>query len=298
MSSRTFQIGLAGAIALVALRMGLGWHFFQEGAKKFKGDGFTAQYFLEGSKGAYAEYFRTWIPDVYGETRLPQPAAEKRLEDYYARAVGQMQLNEQQKKKAEAVRDRYMKKIDVFHGYYGSDIEEHLLEVARYRRALEDPIRDVRFQRDWIEQQGAKLRGGARKWLAELETLNDSFAADLYAAGGNKVPVAQRFPIALPSYLPVLNTSVKYVVIGVGVLLLLGLCTRFACLAGIGFLMSVIATQPPWVANAAPTYYQIVEVLALFAVAACGAGRIAGLDFVVNHLITRCCGGLSTENKT
>jgi hypothetical protein len=43
--------------------------------------------------------------------------------------------------------------------------------------------------------------------------------------------------------------------------------------------LSVIASQPPWVTGAAPTYYQIVEFAGLLVLAGTGAGRWAGLDY-------------------
>ena len=56
-----------------------------------------------------------------------------------------------------------------------------------------------------------------------------------------------------------MNWIVTILTIGVGVCLLLGFFTRLASLAGALFLLGVIATQPPWVADAAPTINQIIE---------------------------------------
>ena len=65
----------------------------------------------------------------------------------------------------------------------------------------------------------------------------------------------------------------------VGICLLVGSLTRLAALAGALFLLSVIASQPPWVTGAAPTYYQMVELAGLLVLAGTGAGRWAGLDY-------------------
>jgi uncharacterized membrane protein YphA (DoxX/SURF4 family) len=80
---------------------------------------------------------------------------------------------------------------------------------------------------------------------------------------------------------------VTCVVIGVGVCLLLGLFTRVAAIAGALFLLSVMATQPPWVPGAmspVPYYYQLVEFAACLFLAAVGAGRWAGLDFITGSI--------------
>jgi len=45
-----YRLTTLGVISLVALRLGVGWHFFKEGAAKFDGDRFTAKYFLESDE--------------------------------------------------------------------------------------------------------------------------------------------------------------------------------------------------------------------------------------------------------
>ena len=72
----------------------------------------------------------------------------------------------------------------------------------------------------------------------------------------------------------------------VGGLLVVGLFTRTASLAGALFLASVVASQWPGTPGAASTAYQAIEMFALFALAALGAGQLAGLDFFLGN----CCG--------
>ena len=71
----------------------------------------------------------------------------------------------------------------------------------------------------------------------------------------------------------------------------LHLSTRLAALGPIGFLLTVMSTQPPWVYGAETTYfyYQLVEVLALFVLFVLAAGQFAGLDYVVHGMYRRCC---------
>jgi uncharacterized membrane protein YphA (DoxX/SURF4 family) len=83
-----------------------------------------------------------------------------------------------------------------------------------------------------------------------------------------------------------MDVAVTCLIIGVGACLLLGFCTRVAAIGGIAFLTMVVASQPPWVAGATPTYNQIVEIAALLVVFAAGAGRWFGLDFFLRAL---CC---------
>ena len=67
----------------------------------------------------------------------------------------------------------------------------------------------------------------------------------------------------------------------VGVLLILGLFTRVAALAGAGFLFSIILTQWPGSPGAQPVYYQTIEMLGMLVLAAMAAGQFAGLDYVL-----------------
>ena len=66
----------------------------------------------------------------------------------------------------------------------------------------------------------------------------------------------------------------------VGILLLLGLLTPLAAGAAGIFLISVVLSQFPGAPGAQPTYFQVIEVLACFALVATDAGRYCGLDYL------------------
>ena len=124
-------------------------------------------------------------------------------------------------------------------------------------------------------------------WLAGVRTFDQQLENDLHAIA-EPSQLARRVPIPDRSSSPA-DTLAKYVVLAVGVLLILGLFTRLACLAGMGFLLTVMSTQPPWVAGADTQYfyYQLVEVLAFGVLFAFAAGRFCGLDFIIHGLIQR-----------
>jgi thiosulfate dehydrogenase [quinone] large subunit len=82
----------------------------------------------------------------------------------------------------------------------------------------------------------------------------------------------------------------------VGVLLILGLFTRLACLGGIGFIVLFYLANPPFVGYfySIPTEgsylivnKNLVELCALVVVLVTGSGRFAGLDRIVHGLIGR-----------
>jgi thiosulfate dehydrogenase [quinone] large subunit len=82
----------------------------------------------------------------------------------------------------------------------------------------------------------------------------------------------------------------------VGVLLILGLFTRLASLAGIGFILLFYLCNPPFVGYfySIPTEgsylivnKNLVELCTLVVIFATGSGRFAGLDRIVHGLIAR-----------
>jgi uncharacterized membrane protein YphA (DoxX/SURF4 family) len=87
--------------------------------------------------------------------------------------------------------------------------------------------------------------------------------------------------------LRIVNIAVTALTIGVGVCLLLGFFTRLASIVGALFLLSVIAAQPPWLADSAPTMAPCIEFAALLVLAGTGAGRWAGLDYFTYALFHR-----------
>ncbi|MEM8734557.1 MAG: hypothetical protein AAGG44_10070, partial [Planctomycetota bacterium] len=67
------RISTFGILALVALRVTIGWHFYMEGASKVRGNGFSSTGFLQGAKGPLADKFQNLIWDHEGRLRLDQP---------------------------------------------------------------------------------------------------------------------------------------------------------------------------------------------------------------------------------
>ena len=78
--TRKFELGMVGVVALVALRVGIGWHFFYEGMWKYKHpqEASAANYF-KNSKGPFADTFRSMVPDLEGRFRLDRGWFESHL---------------------------------------------------------------------------------------------------------------------------------------------------------------------------------------------------------------------------
>ena len=70
LSTSRYRLGTLAVITLVALRLGIGWHFFQEGAAKIPDPSWTAAHFFTGSKGPLKPLFESMVWDVDGRVRL------------------------------------------------------------------------------------------------------------------------------------------------------------------------------------------------------------------------------------
>ncbi len=101
---------------------------------------------------------------------------------------------------------------------------------------------------------------------------------------------------ACATSLEIVDVTMTYGILAIGLLLLLGLFTRTACVAGAAFLLSVVMMQPFWVSEALPTFNQYVEMLALLTLATTPVGRWAGLDFFLTPFVSRIC--CSSKGKT
>ncbi|MCC6494099.1 MAG: DoxX family membrane protein [Pirellulales bacterium] len=172
---------------------------------------------------------------------------------------------------------------------------EHELWRLQQLRADAGAV-DLPFLGTRIEEKKAETTAASGEWIAQVQSIAQAFRTDLRGlltdeqvgngSIGSQVDAALQD--ANERKLHFVNVAVTIVVTGVGVLLLLGLFTRLAAIVGIGFLLSVMATQPPWVAGANNPvfYYQLVEIAGLIVLFATAAGRWAGLDYIIHGLLS------------
>jgi uncharacterized membrane protein YphA (DoxX/SURF4 family) len=82
-----------------------------------------------------------------------------------------------------------------------------------------------------------------------------------------------------------IDKAMPWFLMAVGGCLVVGLFTRLAASAGALFLLSIVCSQPPWFSGTIDTYYQVVEMFALLALATTNVGRWAGLDYFIHLLV-------------
>ncbi len=164
---------------------------------------------------------------------------------------------------------------------------------------------DVPFQTGRNAEKRSETQATGAGWVASVRSIEDGLKRDLRSTltaeqqSNPTFVAAASTALADPTEgkLRKMNVAVTAVVVGVGVCLMLGLFTRLAAVAGIAFLLMVMAAQPPWVAGARTEFfwYQAVEIAALGVLLVSGAGRWAGLDFFLRAL---CCKRSAAPQRT
>jgi uncharacterized membrane protein YphA (DoxX/SURF4 family) len=292
-----FSISTATVVMLVLLRLNIGWHFFSEGVKHYADPQWTSEPVLRNAKGPLAPVYQAYLPDVHGFERhlhadtkqTPEHAVTAWLDqiqtdwhEYEQQFAAHYDLSASQRKQAERIVQQYQAKVR----NWGEENKESLgTHVHEYRRKLagaEAPARSVPFQKGRIVAKQSQLAGEASTWLAAVKT----FERDYHNALDGVLNNEQReiTQMARPrTSIDAVDAVMTYVILAVGVLLLLGLFTRSACVVGAGFLLSVVMMQPFWISETAPTFNQYVEMFALLTLATTEVGRWAGLDYFVSR---------------
>ncbi|MCA9269909.1 MAG: DoxX family protein, partial [Planctomycetales bacterium] len=236
------------------------------------------------------------VPDAYGAVRMDLTATKQHWELYHNRAAGHFGFDEKQRKAAGLAYKRALAQLSFWFDDTADDRREHYNEAKRLFDAQADrSLADVEFRREWIATETQKLDAQRNGWLRQIDGFWNAYEADVNAvATEEQLARAGRFALTKPGAGFVssdfADAFIPWFTFLVGVCLVLGLFTRVAAVAGAAFLASVVASQPPFVAGASDTNYQIVLLLGLLVCAAVGAGRWGGLDFFLGLCCRACCG--------
>ncbi len=277
-------IGFWGVLALVCLRVVVGWHFYMEGVAKVREGGFSSIGFLSAAKGPFAKNFQAMIPDRDGTIRLDRDKTVATFESYLERVRNGYSFDEEQTKEAKTALNDAIVRWDSLKGEWASQIEEYMDGFERIAEMANDPkhseVESLRKQRDEIE---SKWRGLVKPVLSEIDKNSMAFEKRLRSIA----TITQRrnigeIPFEIgdgPISVRLIDKVIPIFDMSVGILLIVGLLTPVAGLAAGLFLASVVLTQFPGYPGTLPTYYQAIEMVACFVLAFADAGRFAGLDF-------------------
>ncbi|MEN1680003.1 MAG: hypothetical protein AAGJ46_10440 [Planctomycetota bacterium] len=209
-------------------------------------------------------------------------------EEWEAKRDQAIKLGAKTEDAEQAYRETRQRLADYFAGEADA-IEEWRHELWRLEQMKAKPgAESLAFQQERIAGKRGETGRKGLSWAYAVDGFEEQYVADLAGLATKDDSIAAVVAeLRTRSPLDWINPTVTCVVLGVGVCLMLGLATRVAAVAGAGFLLSVMASQPPWVADANTQYfgYQIAEFAALLVLAATAAGRWYGIDSVLR----RCC---------
>jgi uncharacterized membrane protein YphA (DoxX/SURF4 family) len=240
------------------------------------------------------------LPPVEFPKSAPYSDWAERIEADWRKVVDDVKavpaLTDEQDKQAEKALNTRLQNVADYLAVNSEAIAEYrheLWRLANWRNAPESG--EVPFVDDRITTKASETAKTPAPWVAQIHLFDEQLRDDLQG-----LLTAEQRDLALTTSavesaisdsrqkrLHVINIVVTILTIGVGVCLLLGFLTRFASIIGALFLLGVILSQPPWLADAAPTMPQVIEFAALLVLAGAGAGRWAGLDYFTYALFNR-----------
>jgi uncharacterized membrane protein YphA (DoxX/SURF4 family) len=290
----SYSISRLAAAAIVLLRVGIGIHFLAEGVTKLSEPKPFSGGFLANAKGPLAPLYRGLVWDPDGEYRLDDKTTFAEWDDYRNRVVSHYGFDDKQKKEAERVLKDYEARLKQFLSANRDEIVEYRHWIDRQKANADDPTRQLASLRAHDARIAAETRKLRSQLIPTIDILWKDLENDLNAlATQQQWEQHGRLSIGKPGRGLVDSETMDFIVpwfdTVVGACLILGLFTRPAALLAAAFLASICAAQWPLLSGAVPIYNQAVEMLALLALAAIGAGRFLGLDFFFCGLRAICC---------
>jgi uncharacterized membrane protein YphA (DoxX/SURF4 family) len=346
---------------MVALRVVIGWHFFQEGLSHKNDPHWSSEGFLRQAKGPLAEQFQSHAPGFHkwdvllavplasepqplpnegspqgkadnielapaeaksaaqpnegnpqpapkAAVAKPNPADSRIYGQWYRQVIGDWRLrrdeianfyrfSDEQKQSSDQLLDHYAEQLANLLANAEADITVYRHQLSRNvslgskPEAEEIPNQITRLsnrEQNPIGEPGVTdtVNSNPSDWLGDAHALETAYQRDLLVLRNAEQLKLGQAP-QTKTELQKIDTAVTWLLIVGGGLLMIGLFTRLSALALALFLVTVIATQPPWVAGSVETYYQGVECVALLALASSAVGRWAGVDFFIHHVFFR-----------
>ena len=163
-------------------------------------------------------------------------------------------LNEEQRQQAEEIFTSRHQQLADYLASESDAIADYRHQLWRLEELQQSPTAGaVPYQDERIAVKSLEVAGQHRKWTAQVDAFETHLHHDLRGLLTDQQKAEHQSQNS-PSLevdpaerrLAYLNLAVTCVTVGVGVCLLLGFFTRLASLVGLLFLLSVMASQPPW----------------------------------------------------
>ncbi len=295
---------LLALLALAFLRIVIGLHFFMEGVSHLKDPNWSSAGFRKAAVGPFADKYQAALPET-GNWSETLGAANRRpleevVEEWKASVAAQWQSRLDERRRlaplsADQVTSAHESlaaaKADLTDWLDGiqSDLVGYRLEVQRLAENEARPAAQaVPFERERVAKKRRELAGKAAAWMSDADAIGRRLEA---AWDADLAPEArERVAAATPrSPLWKADRFVSWSLATIGACLVIGLFTKFNAMGAVCFLVTVVAAQPFWIADAQATYNQWVEIAALLAIATLPAGGWSGLDYFILPWLKTCC---------
>jgi uncharacterized membrane protein YphA (DoxX/SURF4 family) len=342
LNGRPFITSAATVVMLIALRVAIGWHFFQEGLDHKNNRNWSKEVegFLNQAKGPLAPLYAGQVPSFHGFNQQllapydahvladatikaeQDPAAKSDsdkkvdsapkpensdiygpwyslvVEDWKSDATAAANFyhfSDEQIQASKTLQEQFAGRLAEILAGYEPDIKLYRQELAKNQDLASMPgTADIANRSARLAKRSANPTGepgittgsNPSDWRADVAALE----ADYQRALRDTATDDERklgLPTAATTSFDKINAGIVWLLMIAGGCLLIGLFTRLSAVALAIFLISIIASQPPWIAGTIPTYDQVVECIALLVLATTPVGRWAGLDFFIHHLLFR-----------
>jgi uncharacterized membrane protein YphA (DoxX/SURF4 family) len=281
------------------LRVAIGLHFLSEGMDKLSGSKpFTSAGFLGSAKGPLAPLYKGLINDPDGYRKLDAERTAAYWTTYRSRVERHYGFDEKQAEKSEQLLVRAKDNFDEFLKENSEELDEYYQQLERRDTNAAKPERqgmetlqthDAKITSDRMKLKGQLLSQVDALWKNVETDFNNVATAEQRVAAGGPLAIGKLPAGGITS--DFVDVIIPWFDLLVGVCLIVGFLTRTAAVLGGLFLAFVCATQLPGSPGAAPIYYQSIEMLALFCLAALGAGKVASID----SLWCYCAGACRTK---
>ncbi len=285
--------GFLAAFFIILLRVGIGWHFLNEGIEKYESgqngkEPFSAEIYLRNANGPLAPYFRQMVPDVDGRDLLDESKLKAAWRADVSRVANHFGFEPAQGTQAEKLADESERWIDFwFNDFENKEKREKYLHDLDHVEQIEHDPNALSYERERALETRRGLDADRRSLIGPLvergKTLRAAVAKlatddQLQKAGGIGAPW---------THLDAINLATTYGLIAIGVCLILGFLTPLAALGAAAFLAMIYLSMPPWPGlppnpRTEGHYFivskNLVELIACMVIATTPSGHWIGLD--------------------
>ena len=318
------QINPVTKVMMIVLRIAIGWHLLYEGYTKINStiDGkkpFSAEMYLRNSTGPLRFYFRGLVDDNHGVGFLNPDVVGPKWDSYVTTESASLGLSDEGKKRVEAVLNANKDLLKKYLDEKSKDIERYKTDIQAFEDEEQRPLegygklpegqllRSALPKFEWdahkkaqaaLDKKRAELTGPVMKWSDEIvSAVKAEVASKANPDGKSSSASTPAVPgIEWRPQLREINLTTMWGLAIIGGLLIVGLFTRTACLAGAALLCLFYFSMPPWPGlDPAPiaegTYLivnkNLIEIIALLMLSSTPVGVWGGLDAIIRGLITR-----------